>query len=93
MSWPTALVVLSLLQFLPVSLAAWWAVRETAIPVLVYVLAFWPCAIGAGLGIAAALLAGRARSRALAWEAGFALVSAAGLFSVTAFILARFHAV
>ncbi len=91
LSWPLALLALSLLQFLPVDLSAWWYVREVSIPPLVCLIAFWPCVLGA-LGAAAALVAAaRGRSTTLALEAAFALLSAAGLYSASAYILSRFH--
>jgi hypothetical protein len=91
MSWPVALVALSLLQFLPVYLSAWWYVREVAIPPLVYLIAFWPCVLGGLAAVAAILAAARARSTTLVLEAAFAILSAVVLYAASAFILTRFH--
>jgi len=91
LSWPLALMMLSLLQFLPEGLSDWWFVREVAIPPVVYLMAFWPCALG-GLGaLATLLLAARSRMTPPAIAAAFALISAAGLYSASAFVLTRFH--
>ena len=91
LSWPLALLTLSLLQFLPVDLSAWWYVREVSIPPLVYLIAFWPCVLGASGAAVAVFAAARLRSTTVALEAAFALLSAAVLYATSAFILTRFH--
>jgi hypothetical protein len=90
-SWPLTILALSLLQFLPVSLSAWRAVREEPIPLLVYLIGLSPCVLG-GLGAAATVLfAALSGSVVPILEGAFGLLSAAGLYSAAGFVLSRFH--